>query len=124
MSAMLFANKLGQNHFVAPTAGKGKAKSHSNELQLVQRRRFTLSAATPSDSDRAGNEVARWLSTCYSTFGPTATTRRARRRKRRASKRSGSAPRRRPGASCTSEPQGAGQSITDQMGWDCETGDP
>jgi len=82
VSAFLFATKFQNNPHFHPSIIKTTKKSADDDDEneerkkkknapriRLRRRRFTLSAATPTDSDRAGIEVARWLSTGYSTFG-------------------------------------------------------
>eukprot|EP01084_Bolivina_argentea_P313432 542788_1 len=74
VSALLFASKYHRNHYEID--GKHVMKSTADDTDAsprkkikLTRRRFTLTGAKPTDSDRAGIEVAQWLSTRYSTFG-------------------------------------------------------
>ena len=70
VSALLFATKYHHQQYVTPTnlAKVIESAEPTSKIKL-KRRRFTLSAGNPTESDRAGIEVARWLSTRYSTFG-------------------------------------------------------
>ena len=73
VSALLFATKYHHQQYVTPTnLSKVMEDENGKETKTkikLKRRRFTLSAGNPTESDRAGIEVARWLSTRYSTFG-------------------------------------------------------
>merc|ERR1712228_81361 len=77
VSALLFASKYHKQLYAAPRKSTLVKNNESDNIiknalingKTLKRRRFTLSTPTPTESDHAGIEVARWLSTGYSTFG-------------------------------------------------------